>query len=245
MDLQLKNKKVLVLGSSSGLGYSIAKTFSSEGAIVAIVSRDINRAKKASSTIANSEAFSCDLSIPSAGVQIVETVRKKLGKIDILVTNSGGPPTGNFLEMNSEDWFKGYNSLWMSAIESIKAVLPKMIKQKWGRIIMNTSVSAKQPINNMTISNAYRAGILGIMKSLSNEVAKYNITVNAILPGYTATERLSELNISESILSKDIPAGRVGTPEELASLAVYLSSELAGYITGQAIACDGGTIRGI
>lgn len=244
MDLQLNGKNVLVLGSSSGLGFAIAKAYSDEGAKTAIVSRSIGRAEKASKMIKNSTAFQCDLTLPSAGINIVEEVTSKLGSIDILVTNTGGPPKGKFMDLNQEDWLKGYNSLWMSAIDSIKAVIPQMRERKWGRIILSTSLSSKQPVFNLTISNAYRSGLIGVMKTVSNEVAEFGITVNAILPGYTKTERLAELNIPDHILSEDIPAKRVGRPEEFAALAVFLGSEQAAYITGQSIACDGGTIRG-
>lgn len=244
MDLGLKNKRVLVLGSSSGLGFAIAKAYSEEGAITAIVSRAAERARAASEQIKNSTPFTCDLTEPSAGRKIVEEVTTVIGGIDILVTNAGGPPKGSFFEISEKEWEVAYRGLWMSAIDTIKEVSSQMKERRWGRIIMSTSVSSKEPIPNLAVSNAYRSGLMGVMKTVSNELAPYGITVNAVLPGFTKTKRLLELKVDETQLCKNIPAGRLGIPEELASLAVFLGSERASYITGQAIACDGGSMRG-
>lgn len=243
MDLGLKGKKVLVLGSSSGLGYAIAKAYSSEGAICAIVSRDPVRAEKASLDIQNSIPFVCDLNEPSAGIKIVNSATREMGGIDILITNAGGPPKGSFFDLTEKEWESAYRGLWMSAIDSIRAAAPQMKEKKWGRIIMSTSTSSKEIIPNLALSNAYRFGLMGVMKTVSQELAPFNITVNAILPGFTKTKRLIELGVNESEISKTIPMGRLGTPEEFASLALFLGSEKASYITGQAIACDGGRMK--
>ena len=241
MDLKLKGKRVLVLGSSSGLGFAIAKAYAEEGAYVALTSRDLKRAEEAAKQIPNAKPFAADLLEEKGGRKVVEAV----GKIDILITNAGGPPKGSFLELSTKDWETGYHSLWMSAIDAIHAALPAMIQQKWGRIILNTSTSAREPIEGLTLSNAYRPGLLGLMKSLSREVAAEGVTVNAIMPGSTKTRRMEELNISDTVIKQTIPAQRLGKPEEFAALALFLGSESAAYITGQAIACDGGLIRGI
>jgi len=245
MDLHLKNKRVLVQGSSSGLGFAIAKAYAEEGALVAICSRDHERIHKAASQITRSVPFVCDLNVPGSGLFLVEEVAKKLGGIDIVITNNGGPPKGTFADLSMEKWEEGFQSLWISAIETIRASLPFMKEEKWGRILLCTSTAAKEPIPSLTVSSALRSGLLGLMKTLSQEVAPFGITVNALLPGYTKTERLQELGISDETLSASIPAKRLGSPEEFAALVTFLGSKQAGYITGQAIACDGGLIRGL
>jgi len=241
MDLKIKNKKALVLGSSSGLGFAIAKALSEEGVHVAITSRDLSRAKEAADKLPNATPYACDLLAKDAGKIIIETV----GLVDILVTNAGGPPMGNFLDLNPTDWEKGYRGLWMSAVQSIQAALPHMQKQKWGRIILSTSTSSKQPIPELTISNAYRPGLLGLMKTVAMEVASDSVTVNAIMPGSTHTRRMDDFKVPIEELAEQVPAKRLGKPEEFAALATFLASEPAAYITGQAIACDGGLIKGI
>lgn len=244
MDLGLKRKRVLVQGASSGLGYAIAKAFASEGALVAICSRDKKRIEAASQHIPSSIPYVCDLDQKGAAHELVNKVIDALGGIDILVTNTGGPAKGGFLDIPASDWQKGFDRLYLSVIESISAALPFMQKHKWGRILLNTSTAAKEPIKGLTISNALRSGLLGLMKTVSDEAAPHGVTVNALLPGYTKTERLAELKTPEEDLVRLIPANRLGTPEEYAALAVFLASQQAAYITGQAIACDGGLIKG-
>lgn len=245
MDLQLKNKRVLVQGSSSGLGFAIAQAYAQEGAIVAICSRDSERIVKASQKIPASLPLTCDLNLPGAGKKLVQQVVEKLGGLDILITNTGGPPKGPFQDLTEADWRQGFQNLWMSAVESIQEALKSMTAQRWGRIILSTSTAAKEPIPGLMISNSFRSGLLGLMKSLSQETAPYQVTVNSILPGYTNTDRLKEFDVSEQEWGEIIPAQRLGKPEEFAALAVFLGSESAGYITGQAIACDGGLIKGL
>ncbi len=245
MDLGLKGKRVLIQGSSGGLGFSIAKAFADEGAIVVICSRDEERIQQAASKIPGAIGIACDLTQKGAGSQLVKKVIEKLGGVDILVTNTGGPPKGPFTALSLDSWQTGFDQLYMSAVESMLAVLPGMKAQKWGRILLSTSTAAKEPIAGLTISNSLRPGLLGLMKSVALEVAADGVTVNALLPGYTKTDRLAELGISEDSLVRDIPAGRLGTAEEYAALAVFLGSRQAGYITGQAIAGDGGLIRGL
>ena len=241
MDLKLTGKKALVLGSSTGLGYAIAQALSKEGVHVALTSRELKRAKEAATTLQNATGYACNLLEKHAGKQIVETV----GPIDILVTNAGGPPMGHFQDLTPEDWEKGYHGLWMSAIEAIQAALPAMQKNKWGRIILSTSTSSKQPIPELTISNAYRPGLLGVMKTVALEVAADGVTVNAVLPGLTHTHRMESFKVPLEELAKEVPTKRLARPEEFAALATFLASEQAAYITGQAIACDGGILKGI
>jgi 3-oxoacyl-[acyl-carrier protein] reductase len=243
MQLGLKGKKALVEGASTGLGYAIAKGLANEGVRVAIASSNLDRIEKAASEIGAAVHFQADLDEPGAGLALVERAASLLGGLDILITNTGGPKVAPFLEISSKDWKEGFQRLYMSATESIQAALPLMKKQKWGRIILLTSCSAKEPIASMAISSSIRSGLLGLMKSVSNEVAFDNITVNSVLPGFIKTERLSHLNLDEEKIVSLIPAKRLGKPGEVADLFVFLASDAASYITGQAIACDGGYLK--
>lgn len=245
MNFKIAGKRALVMGASSGLGYSIAQTLVQEGVKVAICSRDEGKLKKAALSMGAALAIPCDLTRSGAALELVNQAIHELGGIDILVCNTGGPPKGNFTEISAEQWQLGFQSLWMSTVQSIQAVLPEMQKQNWGRILLVTSVAAKEPMPHLTVSNGLRAGLLGLAKSISHEVAKSGVTINALLPGYTRTERLTELGIPEEKMTSQIPANRLGEPEEFAALAAFLASEQAAYITGQTIACDGGYLRGI
>ncbi|OGN63490.1 MAG: short-chain dehydrogenase [Chlamydiae bacterium RIFCSPHIGHO2_12_FULL_49_9] len=245
MDLGLKGKKVFVQGSSTGMGFAIAKGFRAEGAELSICSSDKERIEKAGREIGAKAALAIDLSKKGAGVQFVEEGVKKMGGIDVLILNTGGPKKGQFQELSLGDWEASFRGLWMSAIESIHAALPHMKKQRSGRILLLTSVAAKEPISGLTLSNSYRAGLLGLTKTLSREIGSYNIAINTVLPGYTKTERLVELSKDEKAFTSHIPMGRLGTPEEVAALFVFLASSQAVYITGQAIAVDGGYLHSI
>ena len=186
-----------------------------------------------------------DLTKPGAAKDLVEKAIQTLGGLDILVTNTGGPQKNNFQDVSSEQWATDFQSLWMSVVESLNAALPGMKKQKYGRILMITSLAAKEPIAGLTTSNGFRAGLAGLAKSIVNEVASEGITINLLLPGYTATDRLKDLKLTEEKIRQLVPAGRLGDPRELADLACFLSSPKAGYITGQSIVIDGGALRGV
>ncbi len=245
MDLGIQDKRALVMGSSSGLGRAIAAALAAEGVKVALCARNPGRLQEAAAQIPDAIAFPCDLSKPDAATHLVKEVQHALGGVDILVTNTGGPPTGNFPEVTDEQWQTGFQGLFLSAADAIRAVLPAMRRQRWGRILMVTSLSAREPIARLTISNAIRAGLVGLANSISREVAGDGVTINALLPGYTDTERLRELGRDLNELAATIPAGRLGHPDELGALAAFLASEQAAYITGQAIAVDGGFLRSI
>lgn len=244
MDLQLKQKKVLVMGSSTGIGKAIAQIFVNEGAEVALCSRNLEKLEKTAKEIGCKHFFSCDFSKPGQGKMAVEEAIKLLGGIDIVIGNTGGPKKGNFLEVSSEQWQDDFQALWMSVVESLKVALPEMKKNNFGRVILITSLAAKEPLSGLTTSNGLRAGLPGLCKSIADEYAPFGITLNLLLPGYTNTDRIKELNYSDETVKKLVPAGRLGDPIELASLAVFLSSPLSGYTTGQSIAVDGGVLRG-
>ncbi len=243
MDLKIKNKRALVMGGSAGIGFSIAKILKEEGVEVAICARSKDKLEMASGEL-GVKSFECDLSKEGAGRRAVEKATELLGGVDILVSNTGGPPKGHFEDLSPTDWQAGFQNLWMSTVDSIQASLPQMREQSWGRILLVTSVAAKEPMSKLTISNGLRAGLHGLAKSISHEVAKFNITINSILPGYTATDRLKELGIPDEVMTSQIPMGRLGEPDEMGELAAFLASDRARYITGQFIAVDGGYLKG-
>jgi 3-oxoacyl-[acyl-carrier protein] reductase len=245
MDLKLMGKTALVMGGSKGLGRAIAAELASEGVRVAIVSRDAGRVAQSAAEL-GILGFAGDVSLRGGGSRVVEQAAALLGATpDILVTNTGGPKAGKFETMSREAWDDGFNNLWMSFVDSVQAVLPAMRRKRWGRILAVTSIAAREPQPGLVVSNSLRAGLSGLVNSLSRDVALDGITVNALLPGYTNTDRMAELGISDASMGAKIPAGRIGRPEEFAALAAFLASERASYITGQAIAVDGGYLNSI
>jgi 3-oxoacyl-[acyl-carrier protein] reductase len=243
LDLELKGKRALVLGSSGGLGKAIAQRLVEEGARVALCSRDAGRIQAAAKEVGAEQAIALDLGVLGNGQKVVQEAMQGLGGVDILVTNTGGPPSGSFLKTTGEQWQQGFQSLYLSAIESIQEALPAMQQAGFGRILLVTSIAAKEPTRGLTISNRLRAGLLGLMKTLSDEVAASGVTVNSLLPGYTATDRMRQLGVTDERIASEVPARRMGKPEEFAAAAAFLASGLAGYITGQALAVDGGWLR--
>ncbi len=260
MDLQLKGKTVLVTASSSGIGRKTAELFIKEGCKVAICSHNKENLLKTVLEIKESYGVEplwdlCDINEPQDIEDTISVVRKNLGDIDILVNNCGGPVPGFFEDLYDETWENAFGQVLMSAVRFTRLVLPGMKAKNMGRIINITSLSVKQPVDNLILSNSFRSAVTAFAKTLSNQVGKYNITVNNVAPGYTLTSRLHELaenrakianTIPEKILesmSNDVPMKRLASPEEVASLIVYLASEQAGYINGQTIAVDGGVIK--
>jgi len=244
MNLNLKNKKALVMGASAGIGKAIAESLINEGAEVYICSRSEQKLRDCQEDIGAAGYEVCDLSQPLASKALIERVIARIGQIDILVTNTGGPAKANFLDVSDEQWHLDFQSIWMSPVESIKAVLPHMKENNYGRVIMVTSLAAKEPILGLTTSNGLRAGLSGLGKTIANEFSAFGITINLLLPGYTNTDRLKSLKLSDEQIKTMVPAGRLGEPSELADLATFLASEKGSYITGQSIAVDGGVLKG-
>lgn len=252
MDLGIKNKVALVLASSKGLGKAVAIELAREGARVIICGTDAKALAATEADIqtispGNVVSFVCDITEENQRKRLVEQSVNAFGEIEILVTNTGGPAAGGFEQFNLDDWKNLYNLLFLSAVDIIKHVLPGMKKKKFGRILTITSISVKQPVDNLISSNAVRTSLVGLVKSLSNEVAAYGITVNNLLPGYTNTNRLEQLvekNPKVNEAKETIPMKRFGKPDEFAAAAAFLVSERASYITGQSLAVDGGWIKG-
>ena len=262
MDLGLKDKTALVTGASSGLGFATALALASEGAGLAINSRSQDNLSAAADKIEDVTGrrpitVAGDLSGTGTAEVIVKTAAERLGSIDILVSNAGGPPAGPFMTHDQDTWRQAAELTLHSAIDLTRVVIPMMQAKKWGRIIFITSMAVKQPADNLIISNTLRAGLTGFAKTISNEFASEGITVNTVCPGYTNTERLGYLakNLSErsgksveEIFQgwKDrIPCGRLGEPEEPAEMICFLASQRSAYVTGAAIPVDGGYIKGL
>jgi 3-oxoacyl-[acyl-carrier protein] reductase len=257
MQLGLNGKRALVTAASRGLGLASAMGLAREGCHLVICSRNEARIRTASDAIQREtgqhvHALLADVSDESAAARLVDRTVDALGGLEIVVHNAGGPPAGDFLSMTEAQWHKAFDQNLMSFVRLVHAAVPEMRRAGYGRILSIASSSIKQPIANLVLSNAFRAGVWGLAKTLSRELAPDGILVNLIAPGRIQTERIDEIdraNAERSGRSVDdvkrssvasIPLGRLGRPEELANLVVFLASEAASYITGQAIMVDGG-----
>lgn len=260
MDLGLAGAKVLVIASRSGLGAATARRFSLEGALVAVNGRDPDTIKETAAAIQVESgnpvyAVAGDVTQREVAIQVVEQAAQQLGGLDILVTNSGGPRSGGFAALSMEEWDKGFQLILGSVIQMIQTALPYLQQSKQPAILTISSLSAKQPIPNLLISNVMRAGISGLVKSLANEWGPQGIRVNAILPGWTATARVGEImearaatnktSVEEEAVKRQvaIPLRRMGTPEEFGNVAAFLCSPAGGFIHGAMIIVDGGEIQ--
>lgn len=255
MDLGLKNRIAVVAASSEGLGKAVAFGLAREGAKLALCSRNLDVLNATADEIR--AATGVDIITQAVDVTIDDQVRdfvaravEHFGSVDICVTNAGGPPSKTFEQTTVADWRLGVDLNFMSAVYFARQVLPVMQQRGWGRFITITSITVKQPVDGLILSNAVRAAVNGLVKSLSNEYAKSGVLVNNVCPGYTATARLQELAeklgpSAEQTWNSQIPMGRLGKPEELADLVVFLASERASYITGESIAVDGGFVKGV
>ena len=262
MDLGIRGRVAVVAGSSQGLGRAIADALAAEGVDLVINSRSADKLRTVKVEIEDAygvrvEAVPCDLTPEDGARDLISAAEEAFGQVDILVTNTGGPPAGMFEDHSVEVWNEAIAQNFNSVVNLVRAALPGMKERRWGRIVNVTSISVKQPVKGLILSNSIRAGVTGFAKTISNEVAEFDVTVNNVLPGYTRTERL--VHLAESIAERDgitvedayagwaeeIPMGRLADPDEFGSLAAFLCSERASYITGQSIAVDGGWIKGL
>jgi 3-oxoacyl-[acyl-carrier protein] reductase len=261
MDLGLKGKVAIVTAASRGLGAATAMAFAREGARVAACARNRTRLMETCHGIADETgaevlAVTADVSKPADIEGLVSSTVDRFGQLDILVTNAGGPPTGNFSDLDQADWEQAVQLTLMSAVRLCYAAVPVMRRGGGGSILAITSLSVKQPLDNLILSNSLRLGVIGLVKSLSNELGADGIRVNAICPGWTRTARVDELLQARSAksgfteeeeatrITADIPLGRMGDPEEFARAAVFLASPAASYITGVSLLVDGGQYKG-
>ena len=256
MDLGIAGRVAVVCGSSQGLGRAVAEALAEEGARVVINSRSAGklatvRREIVDATGAEVEAIAANLTEPDAVEALIHGAEQAFGQVDILVTNTGGPPSGPFESHSAEVWREAIARNFESVVNLVRAALPGMKDRRWGRILNVTSISVKQPVAGLILSNSIRAGVTGFARTIANEAAPFGVTVNNILPGFTRTERLVDLATATSSREggtvEDAYAAweSQGEPHEFAALAAFLCSERASYITGQSIAVDGGWIKGL
>jgi len=241
MDLGLKDRRALVTAASRGLGRACAEALATEGAQVFISSRDAAAIERTGKAIKAAGWATADVSKPGEPEGLVETARAKLGGIDILVVNAGGPPPGTFQSTPIESWEAAFHLTLMSAVRLVKAAVPDLKQSGHGRIVFITSVSVRQPIGNLILSNSVRAGVAGLAKTLSRELAADGVTVNCLAPDGILTDRIRELKLSAA----NSPMGRFGDPSEFGAACAFLCSKQAGYITGQTLGVDGGSLLGV
>ena len=261
MDLGLRGRVALVAASSKGLGRAVADELAAEGAALMMCARGADALEKSAADLrargAEVETLAIDLTVDGAAQQVMDAAVKRFGHVDVLVTNTGGPPPGPFESHSIETWRAAVKLLLESAVELTRQVLPGMKERRWGRIINITSIAVKQPVENLILSNSIRAAVTGMARTLANEVAPIGITVNNVLPGYTRTERVVELaaalgkrdGVSDQDIVKrwesEIPMRRMGEPHEFAGLVAFLASERASFITGTSVTVDGGWTKGL
>jgi 3-oxoacyl-[acyl-carrier protein] reductase len=262
MDLGLQGRVAVVCGAGKGLGYAAALELAREGANVVICARDKKVIAAAAEKIAGQTGFgalgiAADVSESGSAEKVIGVAVESFGGVDILVNNAGGPPAGSFDHHDDQAWSRAAELNLMSAVRFSRTAIPHMRRKRWGRIINITSVAVKQPVEGLILSNAVRAAVVGMAKTLSNELAGDGILVNNVCPGFIETDRSVSLvrgraeqegtTYEEQLakLSSTIPLGRMGQPSELAALIAFLASERAGYVTGATIQVDGGLMRAI
>ncbi len=262
MDLGLKGKRAIVCAASKGLGRASALALAREGASIAMCARRADALEQAAREIRDETgatvfAVPADVAVQADVDRLIRTALDSLGAIDVLVTNTGGPPSGPFEGIEDAAWYAAIESLLMSVVRLSRAVIPHMRARGGGRIINITSISVKQPVQGLVLSNALRAAVTGLSKTLSNELASDRILVNCVAPGYTATDRVVELThaaaqregIAPEVVQKrteeKIPMRRMGTPDEFGAAVAFLASERASYLTGVTLQVDGGYITSL
>ncbi len=257
MDLGLKGKVALVTAASKGMGRACALAFGAEGARVAMCARGEADLRAAADEVrartgAEVLALPADVTRAEDVRRLVAGAREAFGGVDVLVANCGGPPRGNLDQVTDEQWYGAFEVSVLSVVRLIREVLPSMRERRWGRILTIQSVSVKQPVEGLLLSNAVRPGVAGLAKTLAPDLGRDNITINVVCPGRIMTDRFlggarqAGLPTEEYVAraSRDIPLGRIGTPEEFANVVVFLASERASYVTGVTIQVDGGLVRG-
>ena len=262
MDLGISGKVALVAASSRGLGRAVAEELAAEGCDLLLCARGAEALRETADAIRRTATgrvvdVAADLSDPSGVDRVLEAAMRELGRVDILVTNTGGPPAGPFESHSREAWQAAVRGNLDSVLDLTRGVLPGMKERRWGRIVNVTSIAVKQPVDNLILSNAVRAAVTGFARTLANEVAPFGITVNNVMPGYTATDRLVELAQRNASLKgtseaderaaweRQIPMGRLGEPREFGAMVAFLCSDRASYTTGASIPVDGGWIRAL
>lgn len=264
MDLGLKGRVALVCGASQGLGHASAEALAREGAHVALVARRKDKVEAAAQEIARAHGVAtlpiiADLVQPDACERAVREATARFERIDIVVANAGGPPAGFIDEIDDDTWRRAFELTFMTTIRLLRAALPGMAERGWGRAVVIGSGSMVAPIPNLATSSGIRPGLKGVVKLLAERYAKDGVTVNIAAPGYVRTERLIEIGHGSGDggeashgpmqlfrrLAAEIPAGRLGEPEELGALVAFLASDRAAYITGQTVLLDGGRNRGL
>jgi 3-oxoacyl-[acyl-carrier protein] reductase len=262
MDLGIAGRVALVSASSTGIGRAVALALAAEGCRVALCARRRGPLAEAAAAIeretrAEVLGITADVTVPADISRTVREVQGRFGPIDILVNNAGGPPPGGFDETSPEAWDEAFRLTLRSAVLLCREVVPGMKERRWGRVVNLASISVKQPIDGLILSNSIRAGVAGFGKTLATECAPYNVLVNTLCPGYILTERLTELaevraakagvSVEDmmSTMKSNVPVRRIGAPEEIASVAAFLCSERASYVTGTVLQVDGGLCRSL
>jgi 3-oxoacyl-[acyl-carrier protein] reductase len=261
MNLGLEGRIAAIAASSDGLGLATARALAREGARVSLSGRDPDRLRAAALALEKETGrapltYVADVGRAADCARFVDETASAAGGLDILVTNGGGPPAGTFDDLSAADWAAAYASTLANVLHLVRAAVPHMRRRKWGRIVNVASISAKQPLDRLVLSNTFRAAIVGLSKSLSNELAKDGILVNTVCPGFTRTGRLEELikgraqasgtspAEAERALVGAVPLGRIADPQEFGDVVAFLCSERASYVTGVTLPVDGGAIRG-
>jgi 3-oxoacyl-[acyl-carrier protein] reductase len=262
MDLGLAGKVALVAAASRGLGRAVAEELAREGAHLVICARGGDALRETAASIREASGVTvvdvvADLSTAEGVAAVTARALDAFGRVDVLVTNSGGPPAGPFETHSADAWQMAVQQNLHSVVELTRGVLPGMKERRWGRVINVTSIAVKQPVDNLILSNSIRAAVTGFARTLANEVAPFGITVNNVMPGYTRTQRVEDLAqrnaslrgttpaVEQAAWEQQIPAGRLGEPAEFAAMVAFLASDRASYTTGASIPVDGGWIKSL